>query len=73
MFEFHAAVRKISDGLRMSHDKNGVPRVMQLAQKFQDYRFVRLVQISGRFVRENYFRLIDQRASDGDALLLAAR
>ena len=40
MFQFHAAVRKISDGMRMGHHKNGMPGVMQFAQKLQDYRLV---------------------------------
>src|ERR1035441_7436832 len=30
------------------------------------------VQIAGRFVREHQFRVVDQGAGDGDALLLAA-
>jgi hypothetical protein len=71
VFEFHAAVREISDGLRMGDYKDGMPRVMQVVQQIQDYRFVRLVEIARGLVGENDLRLVDQRPSDSNALLLA--
>ena len=72
MFQFHAAVGKISDGLRMRHYKNGVPGFMQFVKQFQDHGLVRFVEIARGLVGQNQFRLIDQRPGDGDALLLAA-
>ena len=72
VFEFHAAVREISNRLRMGHHQNRVPRGMQFAQQLQDDGLVRLIEIAGGLVGQNQLRLIDQRARDGHALLLAA-
>ena len=73
MFEFDAAVREVSDGLRVCDNKNRVPRGMQLAQYVQDRGLVVFIEISCRLIRKNQFRMIDQRACDGHALLFAAR
>ena len=56
----------------MGHDQNGMPGVMQFVKQFQDHGLVRFVEIARGLVGQNQFRLIDQRAGDGDALLLAA-
>ena len=72
MFEFDAPVREVSDGLRVSDDENRVPGGMQLVQKIQDRGLVVFIEIACGFIRKNQFRMIDQRARDGHALLLAA-
>ena len=54
------------------HHQDRVSGVVQFAENLEDDRFVGLVEISGGFVGKNNLRLIDQRARNGHALLLAA-
>src|SRR5712692_9981275 len=70
VFEFDAAVREISDGLRVRNHENRVPGGVQLAQQFQDRGLVVFIEIACRLIGQNEFRMIDQRARDGHALLL---
>ena len=46
---------------------------MQLEQQVADCFAGVIVEIAGRLVGKNQFRPVHERASDGDALLLAAR
>ncbi len=72
MFELHAPVREIANGLRVRHDKNRVSGGMQFAQQIQDDGLVRFIEIAGGFVGQNQLWMVDQRARDGHALLLSA-
>ena len=70
--QLDAAVGLTRDvGIVRDH-QNGVPGFVKLLEELQDDGFVGLVEIAGGLVGKNEFRLIDQRASDGHALLLAA-
>ncbi len=70
--QFDAAVGLTRDVRVVRHHQNRVSGVVQFAENLEDDRFVGLVEISGGFVGKNDLRLIDQRARNGHALLLAA-
>ena len=72
MRQLDAAVGELPDRRRVRHHQNRVPFGVQLAQQLDHDLLVGFVQISRRLVRENQFRMIDQRARHGHALLLAA-
>src|SRR5882672_7759994 len=54
------------------HHQDGVASVVQFAKNLDDDCFVGFVEIASGLVGENDLRLINQRARDGHALLLAA-
>jgi len=56
----------------MGCDHNGGASVTDLQEKLHDVVRKFMVDIAGGFIRDNQRRIIDQRASDGDPLLLAA-
>ena len=70
--EFDAAVGLARDVRVVRDHQNRVACVVQLAKNFQDDFFVRFIEVAGGLVGQNDFRLIDQRARDGHALLFAA-
>ena len=72
MDELDAAIHKAADHRRMRDDEDGVSGGVKLPQQVQNNLLVGLVEISRGLVGENQFRLIDQRARDRHALLLAA-
>src|SRR5277367_4581853 len=71
MSEFDAAVGLARDIRIVRDHQNRVACVMQLAKNFQDDFFVGFVEIPGGLVGQDDFRLIDQRAGDGHALLFS--
>ena len=70
--EFDAAIGLPRDVWVVRDHQNRVACMVQLAKNFQDDLFIGFVEIAGGLVGQNNFRLIDQRAGDGHALLLAA-
>src|ERR1700722_3921777 len=72
MSEFDAAISELSYGSVVSDHKDGVAFAMKLAEQADDGFLVGLVEIAGGLVGEDQLGMIDQRASDGDTLLLAA-
>ena len=69
--EFDTAVGLAGDVWIVRDHQNRMASVMQFAENFQDDFFVRFIEIAGGLVGQNDFRLIDQRACDGYALLLS--
>src|SRR6266404_4582922 len=72
MRQLDAAVRLACDVRVVRYHQDGVAGVVQFAENLDDDVFVGFVEISRGLVGENYFRLIDEGARDGHALLLAA-
>jgi hypothetical protein len=72
MFKLNAPVCKIANGLRVRHHQYRMPGGMQLVQKLQDRSFILFIEISRGLVGQNQFRMIDESARDGHALLLAS-
>jgi hypothetical protein len=54
-------------------DEDVVVALVQVEQQRRDNRRRGLIEVAGRLVAEHQARLVDERARDGDALLLAAR
>ena len=67
-----AAVGELADGSVVRDHQNGVAFAMKLAQQADDGLLIGFVEIAGRLVGQNQFRMIDERASHGYALLFAA-
>src|SRR5258708_3696347 len=67
-----AAVSLTRDVRVVRHHQDGVAGVVQFAENLDDHGFVGFVEIAGGLVGENDLRLIDQRARNRNALLLAA-
>src|SRR5580658_5748884 len=57
--EFDAAVGLPRDIWIVRDHQNRVPRVMKLLENSQDDFFVRFIEVAGRLVGQNNFRLID--------------
>ena len=56
----------------MRHKHNCPAFFMQRLQQPHDFFACRKIEITGRFVCKNQRRIVNQRARDGHALLLAA-
>src|ERR1041384_6791779 len=67
----HARAVTLNQSAIMGCDHNGGAAVTDLHEKLHDVVRKFMVAIAGGFVRDNQRRIIDQRASDGDPLLLA--
>src|SRR6267143_497539 len=67
-----AAVGLTRDVRVVRHHQDGVSGVVQFAENLDDDGFVGFVEIAGWLIGENDLRLIDQRARNRNALLLAA-
>ena len=72
MREVDAAVGELADRRRVRDHQDRVAFGVKFAQQADHDFLVGFVEIAGGLVRENQFRMIDQRASHGHALLLAA-
>ena len=72
MSEVDATVGELSDGIVVSDHQDGVAFAMKLAEQADDGFLIGLVEIAGGLVGEDELGMIDERASDGDALLFAA-
>src|SRR5260370_5139696 len=72
MSKFDAAVGLARDVRVVRDHENGVAAAVQFAENFEDHGFVGFIEIAGGLVGHDQLRLIDQRARDGHALLLAA-
>src|SRR6266403_1756883 len=70
--ELNAAVGLACDIRVMRDHENGVAGVVQLAKNLQHDGFVDFVEIACGLIRENQLGLVDEGASDGHSLLLAA-
>ena len=53
------------------HD-DGDAVLVELLKNAHDLDAGAAIEISGRFIRQQHLRIVDQRARDGDALLLTA-
>jgi hypothetical protein len=71
MGKLDAAVGLARNVRIVRNHQDGVTRSMQVAEDLKHDFFVGFVEISCRFVGKNQLRLVDQRARDGHALLLA--
>src|SRR5438128_12594499 len=70
--DFDAARRHGGDFRIVRHERDGPSFLAELAEQLQD-DFARVrVEVASGFVGENQSRLVDQRARDGGALLLAS-
>ena len=56
----------------MSDDDYSSSFSIQLVESGHNFRSVFRVEVSGRFIGEKYFRIVDQRPGDGHSLLFAA-
>ncbi len=72
MGKVDAAVGKLADGRVVSDHQDGVSFVVKLAEQANHGLLIRFVEIAGGLVGENQLGMVDQSASDGDALLFAA-
>lgn len=73
MIQFNDFLRTLANVRCVSNDDDRMPVAVQICKQLEDDALVLGVQIAGRLVRENEARMVDQRASDAHALLLAAR
>src|SRR5580704_4512817 len=71
MREIDAAVSELSNGIVVSDHEDGVAFAMKLAKQADDGFLVGLVEIAGGLVGKDELGMVDERASHGDALLLA--
>src|SRR5438874_8101627 len=69
----HIPPRISSNVLLVRYHNNGDSTLIQLLKNCHDLDTRSTVEVSRRFVRQQYFGIIDQRASDRHALLLTAR
>ena len=70
--QFDAPVGLPRDVRIVRDHQNGVAGLVQLTEQIDHDLFVGFVQIAGRLVGQNQFRLIDQRARDSHTLLFAS-
>ena len=72
MGEIDSPVGEASDRWGVRYHQDRVAFLMQFAEKIEHDLFVHFVEIAGGLVRQNQLGVIDQRARDRHALLLAA-
>src|SRR5487761_627690 len=72
MGKLDAAVGEAADGWVVRDHEDRVALAVKIAEESNHGLFVGFVEIAGRLVGKNQLGMIDQRASDGDALLLAS-
>ena len=69
----HVALRKLRD-IRFVGDHNDRnSAIIQFLKNSHDFDARPAIEIAGRLIRENHFRLVDERAGNRHALLLTAR
>ncbi len=56
----------------MRHDDDGAPFTVELLKDAENFFTAMAVERAGRFVGKNDLRIVDERAGDGNALLLSA-
>ena len=71
--KLNAAVGLLGDVGIVGDHEDGMASAVELAEQADDDFLVGLVEIAGGLVGQNELGLIDQRTSDGDALLLSTR
>src|SRR5262249_22618101 len=69
----HVALCISRDVLLMRDHDNCDAALVELPEDRHDLDAGSAVEIAGGFIRQQHLRIIDQRARDGDALLLTAR
>src|SRR5436190_15394182 len=55
-----------------NHDDGLIEAIIQLSEHFQDQSRILSIEVSGRFVSQNYCRPVDDRSRQRYTLLLAA-
>src|ERR1700723_2478135 len=73
MRQFNPPVRQLRDRRIVRNHQNRMAASMQLANQINHETLILLIQIPGRFIRQNNFRMIDQSPRHSHALLLPAR
>src|ERR1700748_2947423 len=68
----HIALRISGDVLLVCDHDDGDAALVELLKNCHDLDTRSAVEIAGRFIRQQDFRIIDQRAGNRDALLLTA-
>ena len=69
----HDVAARVGRDVRfVRHHDDGDAAVVQLLENSHDFDAGAAVEISGRLVGQQHFRIVDQGARDRDALLLAA-
>src|SRR6266403_4831647 len=68
----HIALRISGDVLLVRDHDDGDAVLIELLENGHDLNAGSAVEIAGRFIRQQYLWIIDQRARDRDALLLTA-
>ena len=73
VFDADHTLRVLRDIGFVRHHHDGRAFAVQVVQQVHDLHAGDGIEIARRFVGQNQRRAIDQRAGDGDALLLPAR
>ncbi len=73
VMQFDAAVGKAGDDRIVRDHHDGSALLVQLTEQAQDDFFIDSVEVAGGLVGENDFGIVDEGASNADALLLSAR
>ena len=68
----HVSLRISGDVLLVRDHDDGDAVLVELLENGHDLNAGSAVEIAGRFIRQQYLGLVDQRARDRDALLLTA-
>ena len=71
--EIDAAIGERADAGGVGHHQDSAAISVQVTKQIEHDFFVCFIEIAGRFVSQDQFRVIDQRPRDGYALLFAAR
>src|SRR5512143_2820431 len=71
--EFHPTIGEPRDNRIVRDHHNGSSLLVKFAQQAQNDLFISGVKIARRFIGENDLRIVDQRAGNANALLLATR
>src|SRR6185503_4896784 len=68
----HALAQAVDDAFVVGSKEDGGAEVVDLLEDLYDLEGIDRVEVAGRLVGDDHVGLVDYRAGDGDALLLAA-
>ena len=71
--QFDATVGQTRDNRIVRDHDDGASLLVEFAQQAQNNFFVYGIEVAGGLVSEHDFRIVDERARDANALLLASR